>query len=374
MRVARRALLAAAALSSARAFPTTAVPLSTPPLAILGASPARGVFDPSLLATGNASTPYLMTFSSVAATDDISTDLAVFDAALARWVAVARVSAAVLNASLPCARGAPPCAASLVREVSSVVVDARDPDAARRLKVFGHSYAVVGGAQLRYDVGFISLSTAPGPLGPWATRPLLGWASASPLSTAGVAQVLTDTPALADCLLFTEPGALAAPDGRLLLALGCASAPRAAGAPARIRVVLLASADHGAAWALAATLVDGDDAARLGFSVPQLNAADLFVARDGGVRLVVSPSAEIAPGFTGYVGCLVLRLTSDYAAVERDAAGAPVVERAVVPADTAFAGACTAAASDVDAAGGDYLLPTLLGDTFAILPSGQAPV
>jgi hypothetical protein len=108
--------------------------------------------------------------------------------------------------------------------------------------------------------------------------------------------------------------------------------------------------------------------------VPQLDAADLFVARDGGVRLIVSPSAELAPGFVGYAGCLVLHLTAALTDVERDAAGTPVVERAIVPSATAFAGACTAAVSDSDAGVGGYLLPTLLGDFFAILPSAQPPV
>lgn len=375
----RRALstAAAAALAPDSFAPraTTTIPLSTPPLSILGAAPPRGVFDPSMLATGNASTPYLMTFSSVTATDDISTDFAVFDAALARWVNVSRVCTAALNATLPCAGGAP-CVASLIHEVSSVVVDARDPDPARLLKVFAHTYAVTGGDALHYDWGYISLSTAPGVLGPWTTAPLLGWAGASPLSTAGVRQVLTDLPALADCLIFTEPGALAAADGRLLLALGCASAPRAAGAIAPIRIVLLSSADSGASWALeAAALVDGAvDAARLGYAVPQLDAADLFVARDGGLRIIVSPSAELAPGFAGYAGCLVLRVAANLTGVARDAAGAPVVERAVVPSAVAFAGACTAAVSESDAADGGYLMPTLFGDVFAILPSGQAPV
>ena len=356
---------------------TTTVPLTTPPLNVLGAAPVRGIFDPSVLATGNASTPYVMTFSSVTATDDISTDFAVYDAALHKWVAVSRVNAAALNVTLPCAGGVP-CDASLIHEVSSVVVDAADADAARRIKVFAHTYAVTGGSVLHYDIGYISLSTAPGPLGPWTTVPLLGWAGASPFSTAGVRQVLTDIPALADCLLFTEPGALVNPsDGRLLLALGCASAPRAAGATAPIRVVLLSSADSGMTWTLEAPapLVDGAiDAARLGFTVPQLNAADLFVARDGDVRLIISPSAELAPDFIGYAGCLVLRVLANLSGVERDVTGAPLVERSVVPSATAFAGACTAAVSDNDADVGGYLMPTLLGDVFAILPSEQPPV
>ncbi len=349
--------------------PTTVVPISTPPLVILGASPAQGIFDPSLVSTGNATFPLLMSFSSVGSTNNISTDLAVFTNNNI-WVWVSRVNAAQLNVTLPCAGGQ--CVGSLISEVSSIIIDAADPDPLRRIKVFSHMYIVTNTNELHYDEGYIALSTAPAPEGPWEHEALLGWAGASPLSTSAH-QILTDFPSLSDCVIFTEPGALVDKDGSgILLALGCASLPTTPGGAARIRVVLLASSDHGASWTLRTpSLVDSSDAARLGYLIPSINAANLLVAPDGGTLIIVSPSAEIVPNFSGYVGCLVLRIDPHNASdVVRDAAGVPVVERKIIPSSIAFAGACTAI-SDSSFASGGYLLPTLLGDIFAILPSFQ---
>lgn len=368
----------AATAGVSAAPPTTLVALSTPPLQVLPDAPPRGIFDPSTLATGDAAAPLLMSFSAVSATDNISTHLAVYDAALGAWLLAGAVNAAATHTQLPCAGGVP-CEGSLIHEVSTLVGDAGV------LRVLCHSYVVTNGSQLHYDWGFIAMYSSPAPAGPWRGEPLLGWKGASPLSTTGVAAVLTDVPALADCLLFTEPGAIIARDGRLLLALGCASAPPPAGGAAAIRIVLLSSADAAARreWAYEGVLVDGAvDAARLGYAVPQLNAAALFAAPDadgGALMLAFSPSETIWPGssFVGYVGCLVARLNASGTGVERDAAGAPVILRAVLPAAPAFAGACTAAATTLaPAAAAGYLLPTLnaLGGFFAVLPSAQLPV
>lgn len=413
----RRRLLAAAAFavlartaSPLSSLPPLVVPLSTPPLALTGITPpARGLFDPSVVATGDAAAPALISLSFVEATDNISAVVGGFVASSGAWVHLARVNAANRSGALPCAGGAP-CAGSVIHEVSSLVLDAYDPDASRACKLFAHSYIVTNGTELHYDWGRVSLWTAPRPEGPWSTeQPLLGWAGASPFSSAGVRQLLTDIPQLRDCLLFTEPGALAVGGGGgspaspplLLLALGCASPPPAPGGVAPIRVSLLASADFGGSWAFASTLVDGAvDAAALGYDVPQLDAADLFIApavleeeeegvtREGALssrrRLVapgyaifvsVSPSATLWPGFVGYAGCLVLQLLPDASGVVRNATtGAPVVVRAVLPGGVAFAGACTAAYSAGAAAGG-YMLPVLQPSVgaFTVLASGVEP-
>ena len=367
---------AAAAAAAASAWPQTLVPLTSPALRVAGDTPPRGLFDPSVLLQP-ARQPPLLSYSAVAATDDISTHIAAWDAAAAGWARVGAVNAPQLNATLPCAGGAP-CVGSLIHEVSTLVAA---PSGG--LRCFAHSYVVTGGDTLHYDWGHISLWSAVSAAGPWSGGPLLGWAGASPLSTSGVAQVLTDEPALRDCLIFTEPGAAADPAdaSRTLLALGCV----AAGAPAStIRIVLLASTDAAARqWAYLGVLVDGAaDAARLGYAVPQLNAADLFAAPPGapggpGLLLSVSPTAQIFPALAGYAGCLVLQLDAGGgggggAGVRRNASGAPIVLRQIAPAEPAFAGACTAAPG----APGGYLLPVLqtLGAFFSIRESGQQPV
>jgi hypothetical protein len=324
-------------------------------------------------ATGLPAAPFALAFSAVEATANISTRAAAWDPALSAWVFAGAVNQAGPPAQRPCGGG--PCLASLVHEVPSLVLDPLNPDARRRVKVFTHSYLVTGAAELHYDWGSIRLFTSASLGGPWQEESALGWRGASPLST-NASQILTDTPALADCLFFTEPGATVGPGNALLLALGCVS--EGAGAGPEIRVVLLSSLDGGARWEFNGVAVDGADALRLGYSVPQLNAADLLWAPPppaGGppqLALSVTPAAELWPGFTGYAGCLILRVLANFSGVERGAGGAPAVALAVLPAATAFAGACTGAAG----APGGWLLPTLFpaeAAPFQILPSNATP-
>ena len=351
---------------------TTVVPLTTPALRVLGDSSPRGIFDPSVVATGNATIPYLLAYSAVTATADISTHVAVYDTEASAWLFVGPVNTAQVGITLPCAGG--PCVGSFIHEVSSVVVDPTDSPA-RVWKVFTHSYVVTNDTELHYDWGHIRLFTAPTPSGPWIGEPLLGWRGASSLSTDGVRETLTNLTELADCVLFTEPGAICL-HGALIVSLGCVSSI----APNPIRVVAVVSVDHGSTWAYAGVLVDGArDAAPLGYTIPQLNAADLFVV-DAALYVSVSPAAQLLPGFSGYAGCLILRVVQTGSApfslgVVRDGAGVPVVHHAVVPSDPTFAGACTTAESPLLPAVGGYLLPVLqLTDgLFTILPSRKLP-
>ena len=375
--LARAAAAAAASVAAPQQLPPpTLFPLSAPRLAVLGAAPpARGIFDPSLIPTGNAQFPFALAYSAVHSTANISTRLAVFDAAAGAYVHAAAANAAAGPGPFPCAAAPqPPCTASLVHEVSTLLADAADPDPAARIKVLAHSYLVVQpGDQLQYALGHISLHTAPSLAGPFTGRPLLGWASPSPLSTANVSQVLTALPQLADCLAFSEPGALAVAGGRLLLlALTCISLPDPA-APAHIRVELLGSADHGASWQYRGLAVDGTEAPALGnYTVPQLSAPDLFVdAASNATYLSVTPAAPLWQGFVGYSGCIVLRLTPDLAGVVRDAgSGQPVVQRVILPSGVAFCGACSAASGG---SAGNYMAPVLQQDgVFTIALTGIA--
>lgn len=359
--------------------PPSVFPLDSPRLAVLGATtPARGIFDPSLISTGNSEFPFALTYSGVQETSNISTRLAVYDAAAGAFVHVSFVNAAEGPAPFPCAAAPqPPCTATLIHEVSTLLADPTDPDPAAAIKVLAHSYLVLPGDVLQYALGHISLFTAPSVAGPFTGRPLLGWASPSPLSTQGVAQVLTQLPQLADCLAFSEPGALAVALGRLLLlALTCISLPDPA-APANIRIVLLGSSDHGGSWQYRGLAVDGAEAPALGnYSIPQLSAPDLYTdAASNATYLSVTPAAPLWQGFVGYSGCLVLQLTPELAGVVRDARGVPVVQRAILPSGVAFSGACTAAAGGGASAGraGDYMAPVLQQDgVFTIALTGIA--
>lgn len=373
------ALCCALLAVSARATSSTVIPLSTPPLGIVDEDAPRGIFDPSLLTTNNAAYPFLMTYSGVSATNNISTGLAVFDESANAWGKVSAVNAALVNASLPCAGGST-CVGSLVHEVSSLFAVAGSASSPALLCVLAHSYIVTGATDLlHYDWGYISMYiSADGPAGPWAEQKLLGWAGASSISTQGVALVLTDAfPALSDCLFFTEPGSTVDVDrGVLLLALGCISLS-GGGGQATIRIVLLSAVlPSFDAWTYVGVLVDGaTDAALLGFSIPQLNAADLFWSppapsleeeEEGPLSLFlsISPSALIPPyNFTGYVGCLILQLSngSEAGVLRNASSGAPLVLRSITTSAPSFSGACSVASSPspVGSRAGMYVMPVL---------------
>jgi hypothetical protein len=372
-------LALALASTSASAPPTSIIPLSSPRLAITGSSPSLGIFDPSLAATFNPSFPYALTFSEVQTTANISTALAVYDTALSAFVRVASVNSAAGPALYPCDNGVP-CTATLVHEVSSLVFDASDPNPSQAVKVFTHSYLVLPppASTLRYDWGYLALHTAANLTGPFASQPLLGWASSSPLSTTGVRQVLTELPELAHCLAFSEPGVLATPQGTLLLALTCITppSPPAPTAPPTISIVLLTSASHGQSWAYAGTAVQGQEAEGLlpgQGALPQLSAPDLFATEES-TFLSITPATPLWPGLTGYSGCLVLQLNGNLTGVVRDGQGAPVVHRVLRTDGLAFNGACTAAASPLLPGLGSFMMAVLTeGAAFSILPTAVLP-
>ena len=311
-------------------------PAGTPELVVAGdpGSPL-GIFDPSPIypagAAGGA-----MSYSSVSATNDIRTRIAVSSDAGATWQYLADANASspqTVDSSDAAACPGGTCSGRFISEVSSLAFDPFDPDAGRRWKLYTHSYLVLGADVLRYDYGFIAEAVAASPAGPWSTqRKLVGWTSTSPVSSTGATLLSTSLPELADCLALTEPGVLVLPGGALDLSLGCVSLD--GGAP-RIRVVLLRSADHGASFQFLRTLLSSEDARCLGSPEGRINAADLFFA--GGHEYVsVTPDSA-----SGYHGCLVLPIDDPVSgAVRRSAAGGPVAVRRL-DAPGRFTGACS---------------------------------
>lgn len=108
--------------------------------------------------------------------------------------------------------------------------------------------------------------------------------------------------------------------------------------------------------AVPAAAVAGEDALCLGYAMPYLNAADLFVS-GGRLFLSATPAAvlDVPAGLTGYAGCLVFEISNvSAAAVARDASGGPIVAEYLVPdggATARFSGACTYA----EGVGGGFL-------------------
>jgi hypothetical protein len=301
-----------------------------------------GIFDFSVEYPAGAPGGAL-TYSAVQSTSSISTRIAVSDDAGATWTWVGDVNQSE-DTSVPVAassqKGCPGnvCAGRLIHEVSSVIFDADDPDSSKRWKVFTHSYLVGTGDALFRDLGYIGLYTSSDPLVPFTfAGKVLGWNGESTLSSSGALTNVSSIQQLADCILVTEPGALWRPGGVIDLAVGCATLQP----NFPIRIELLRSFDHGNTFQYAGRLLEAADSYCLGGTRDQVNAADLFFA--GGKSWLLATPAGPIPNFpeAAYRGCFVFPLAAGGTAIERDANGAPVVERVLDSSDGRFTGACS---------------------------------
>lgn len=322
---------------------------------------ALGLFDPSLVYPASAPGGALA-YSAVPTQETIVTRIALSADNGASWVYVAQPNVAepaTLQSTdtVKCPGGQ--CSGNLISEVTSLVIDPDDPDPAARWKLFAHRYLVGPGVALHYDLGTISLQTAPSPEGPWTPpKKLLGWSSTSPYSSTGVTTNVSTLPSMQDCVALTEPGALWLP-GELHLVVGCVYLD---GATARIRVELLRSDDHAASWKSVSTLLRPEDAGCL-TSGASINAAELFT-HEGRVYVSATPSNE-----AGYHGCAIFEV-DDLAkgTVRRDATGKAHVPLTMTDADDRFAGACAHA----EGVNGFLMITGFLGDPrpFRIVRTG----
>jgi hypothetical protein len=320
-------------------------------LTVANDAPSGGIFDPSLVYPADA--PWgVMAYSAVPDQGTIRTHLALSSDHGATWAFLAELNTpkyAVLPSGDPfeCPTGA--CAGNLISETPSVIYDADDPNPMRRWKVFSHRY-LVSADGLHYTIGTLTIQAAALPWWPWTQIGAIGWRSRTAYSEANITTNASNILGMSDCLALTEPGALWLP-GTIELAVGCIYLQ---GTTPRIRVELLHSSDHAATWNRRSTLLQPGDAATLAPGA-SINGADLFVA---GGRAYVAASASTA---TGYDGCAVFPIDDVlYGRIRRDASGAPVAVRTIIPAAPAFAGACTFADG-----GGGYLLPAAFLDTLS---------
>ncbi len=320
----------------------TEIPVgTTSELAIAGdPGAAMGLFDPSIHYPAGA-TLGALTYSAVPAQNSVFTRIATSSDGGATWTYAADVNAprdvtvTTTGAGTACLGG---CPGRLIHEVSSVIEDDVDTDASRRWKVFTHSYVVLADGELRRDLGYIGLFTAPAPAGPWADGgKVIGWTGESDFSSQNAATVATKFAALSGCAALTEPSALFVPGGVVELALGCA---RVVATEVVIDVVLMRSVDDSRTFSYVLTPLSGGDARCFGGTLPHFNAPHLFAA--GGRRyLLASPAGT--PGVTppdGYAGCHVFEMFASGALV-RDAVGLPESRRLLAPSDARHFGACT---------------------------------
>lgn len=334
-----------------------------------------GIFDPDLALTGPATVT--LSYSAVVNTSFISTRLAAVRLApdgSVLYQYLGDVNEPVVNTSVPC--GSAVCPGNLVHEVSSL--SCPTPDACL---VLTHTYLVAAGDVLRYDLGFISLFTAPSLSGPWTATSWLGWDAGAPFSTEGVSQNLNALPPLASCLVFSEPSILAVPSlGKVLVALTCVNVTAANETE---QSIVLLSTNSSASFApvppvlaFEAVLVAGSDMRLLTLNSTAISAANLFLDANNALFLTATPSIPLPFVAEGYFGCLTFPIVSgsDGAlSIPRAPNGAPIPIRFLVPTTPLFNGACTTLPLADDARGIRYLLSTLFvvdnAPLFSILPT-----
>jgi hypothetical protein len=141
----------------------------------------------------------------------------------------------------------------------------------------------------------------------------------------GVVHNLSGIPQLSDCSALTEP-ALFADGDETYLATSCVVFVGGARRVDLERLVLLRQEADG--YSYAGELVDYNDALDLGGT--RLEQADLALAQNGAILLIVTPIQETEPN---HLGCVVLEVTDIATAqVRRDPSGA-VVELATITGD-----------------------------------------
>jgi hypothetical protein len=163
--------------------------------------------------------------------------------------------------------------------------------------------------------------------------PWIGTNSTSP--SWGVVHNLSDIPELSDCTVLTEP-ALFAYGGQTYLASSCVVFDGTVRQEDQERLVLLRQEADG--YSYVGDLLDSVDAGYLGGS--RVEQADLAVAGNGAVLLIVTPIQNSAPE---HLGCVVLEVADiASAAVRRDPAGNPIKLSEITGEDATIGpGLCT---------------------------------
>jgi hypothetical protein len=229
-------------------------------------------------------------------------------------------------------------------EVSSLLYDAADPDATKRWKLLWHRLLGLNVANITSNAieqGWIGLSTAPSPQGPWSAERKLFTGSlydeAAVDSFIGapefpLSRLASGTNQLDGCLAFTEPSMAARPDG-IYVALQCASSPE--------KIVSLrcdrafSTCDYVGDWLLASAAAQFSRSGESlnGFAAPELVSVN-------GVDYLIATPYEQQPAPDTYRGCLVFGIDSWSTASLSSNAGQPTVLKRIYGSAGSFNGAC----------------------------------
>lgn len=226
-------------------------------------------------------------------------------------------------------------------EVSRLLFDPWDPEPARRWKLPWHRVIATAGATQgvpQFQTGWVGLTTAPDPSGPWSTEQKLvtGWGYDATIDAFlgppehPLHDELAGSDQLGGCGFFTEPGLLARPEG-IYMSLVCLGAKN--------KLVLLRWDHAMSSVEYLGDLLEDEDAAAFSEAGEQYKgfSATELLETSQAVYLVVTPWVDPPQA---YRGCLVFRV-SDLASagVERED-GVPVLVQRVSGVPGRFHGAC----------------------------------
>jgi hypothetical protein len=226
-------------------------------------------------------------------------------------------------------------------EVSSLLYDAYDADATRRWKLLWHRYVTLdlGGKAIQaFSDGWIGLTTAPSPDGPWsAERKLFTGSSYDNTINAFIgapefplASTYSAPGQLGACAVFTEPGMLARADG-IYISLQCAGSQN--------KIVGLRCDRGFASCAYVGDFLAGSEAAQFSQSGQSLSgfAASELVASAGNTYLIVTPYEQSE---ALYRGCLAFQVGDLSTATILRSGGKPVPVARIYGTSGSFNGAC----------------------------------
>lgn len=228
-------------------------------------------------------------------------------------------------------------------EVSRLLYDPYASDANMRWKLFWHRYLqanVNGSAERLFQHGWIGVTTAASPAGPWSNERKLLAGTGYDVSNNSVIGAPEYVPAslasggqLGGCVVFSEPGALATASG-IYISLKCATVGNTG------KVALLRCANNLTA---ASCVYRGDlllDSEAQQFA-PSSQNYDGFSATEL-VMIGTTPYLIVTPTLVDfYHGCLVFQIADlDSATLVRNGSNNPVLQRTITGTSGSFNGAC----------------------------------
>jgi hypothetical protein len=208
-------------------------------------------------------------------------------------------------------------------EVPALAYDPGDAPA-RRWKLVSHQYFTLPPYKRenrRFDLGWISLRSAPSPQGPWS-KPLCLFGSKPECNV----DPNTLHPDLRAMQMYSEPGMMVY-HGTWYVSLDASTALSGLGEWERRRVILLASDDHGRHWRYVNTLTDGKDASSFGYLA---FTGSSLVAMGGRPYLLVSPSGrkKLLARNRGHDGSFLIAFEDiEHGTLERDERNRLVVRK-----------------------------------------------